>query len=112
VQVQSGSRNLKHIGSQEIIMYGQPCFEVKNNGNTEYYLNFAKIFSEIFKVSSKMAEEYTVMIIQDGKKVITHPLFLIKKNYKIVDHKISLFGETFDLYRTLICLGYIATFTD
>lgn len=93
-------------------MYGQPCFECESNGEKKFFLNFAKIFTTVFKVSSKFAEDYIVMIIQDEKKIITHPAMLIKKNYRIINHGISIFGQTFDLHKTIICFGYIAVFVD
>jgi hypothetical protein len=110
--VQSYYESPKNITIREIVMYGQPCFEKEINGDIKYYLNFSKIFSDVFKASSKFADEYVVMIFQDERKIITHPTFLIKKNYLLRENHISIFGLTFDLHRTIIFLGYAATFID
>jgi hypothetical protein len=97
---------------KEIKMYGQPCFERDSHNGIEYFLDFARVFSDVFNISSNKADDYVVIVIQDEKKIITHPVFLIKKNYRIINHSISIFGQSFNLHQTLICIGYAATFID
>jgi hypothetical protein len=87
-------------------------FECEGKDKPEYFLNFAKIFSDVFQVSSNVHEEFLVLVMQGEKRVITHPCLLIKKNYKIINHCIHIFGQEFELGKTMICLGCFAVFAD